>query len=380
MEPTVTHPVSVVPPQRRWFASCHAKHSAYSARVTPDDLTKWEFWTPNTKYQTWAVLVDVDTADARDRLTNPRLPTPSWIVLNPANGHAQAGWIIEPVAHGAQARPKPQQFLKAVADVLKRAVGGDPHFSGARCRNPFFSGYTVLWGPLEARSLGTLRKQLHASGLWEFEHQELSVRAQRLTKAYYRHGERNVAVFDAVRFAAYAGETDLESVAASVQMEGALAPNEVAAIIRSVEDWVGSKYSRGHEAWGSRHDWLAGIGRRGGLKGGRTKTGERLKALQGARAVRSAQAVLRAEEARMLRAEGKTFAAIAAQLKVSTKTVQRYLAQAVAKVRLDLNPERVAERIQRNWGPTVDDFLLGVKQWLTLEKETDPITTEVDTS
>ena len=48
------------------------------------------------------------------------------------NGHVQAGWIIEHVTVGPNARPAPIAFAEDVRAALAAAVGGAPAFTNRR--------------------------------------------------------------------------------------------------------------------------------------------------------------------------------------------------------------------------------------------------------
>lgn len=141
-----------------WFGVAAAKNGE-PHRAPRADLNKWPFWTPNPRDLCWVIVADIDHSDGDIRaLSCPAVP--SWVVVNPTNGHAQAAWVIEPVARGDRARTRPQDFLDAVASALSNAVGGDAHFVGVRCRNPLYSQASTWWGDVRPRSLGQLKSAL----------------------------------------------------------------------------------------------------------------------------------------------------------------------------------------------------------------------------
>ena len=109
------------------------------------------------------LVVDVDDEAALLNLMHPAVPEPTWIIENPATGHAQAGWAIEPVYRGEGARPWPIRYAEAVQRALDRLVDGDPCFTRYLVRNPAaeFPAGRVWWGRRASPwSLGDLKAHM----------------------------------------------------------------------------------------------------------------------------------------------------------------------------------------------------------------------------
>ena len=118
----------------------------------------------------WALIVDMDHDDSLLRIFAADVPRPSWIIEKGRNGHAQAGWIIEAVALGPNARQAPQDYAEDVRAALTLALGGDPQFRNRRAWNPSWTGWAtegkVFWGPTQPRSLGALKAEMTERGTW----------------------------------------------------------------------------------------------------------------------------------------------------------------------------------------------------------------------
>ncbi|WP_082220773.1 replication initiation protein [Luteipulveratus halotolerans] len=285
-----------------------------------------EFWEPNSARLTWVIAVDVDHSDGVARALWTAVPKPSWVVENPANGHTHAAWIIEPVSHGPNARLKPQRYLADVREALRDAVGGDPHFTGVRSRNPLWRHAITYWGPMSARSLGELARPLRSAGLWPSAvlRRPVSGDTSLGISGPIRRGARNVTIFEIAR---RADDPRAAAEAANRRCDPPLSPAEVASIVRSIlryrerrGGWEGSE-----ELPGSVREVLSEFGRKGGSAASEAQAQQRSMRAASGTAVRSAQATLRAEAARALQAQGSSTAEIAEALGVTIRTVQRAL-------------------------------------------------------
>lgn len=118
----------------------------------------------------WALIVDMDHDDSLLRIFAADVPRPSWIIEKGRNGHAQAGWIIEAVTLGPNARQAPQDYAEDVRAALTAACDGDRQFRNRRAWNPTWTGWAtegkVFWGPTIPRPLGTLRAEMIERGTW----------------------------------------------------------------------------------------------------------------------------------------------------------------------------------------------------------------------
>lgn len=344
----------MLPPEIARYYWAESKAGVSKSR-TPRVRVRYAFWTPNPRQVTWVILVDIDHDDALLRALWVLLPRPSWVVHNLTNGHAQAAWIIHPVSHGPTSRAHPQQFLRAVTHSLRLAVGGDPAFTGRRCRNPWFESdeVEVFWGPTEPRHLGELKADLVAAGLWVGRPltptqdggtgEGDALTAPALDAGPIVMGRRNVAVFDVCRFAAYEGR-DFAEVARDtnrVLCDPPMGEREVERIIESVSGWTG-RNPDGTKAEASERTHSGGPsdyvlaqkrrGRAGGMARSDAQTAQRRanqqKATERATLRRQAKAEGRAAEILRYAREGMSRSQIMAETGASESTVKRVLREA----------------------------------------------------
>lgn len=278
--------------------------------VRPAELPLWEFWTPNPTHPavSWVIVADVDWPDGGLRALSCPSP-PSWVVENTRNGHAQAGWVLsQPVSRGPRSRPKPQALLRLAAARLREAVGSDPCFTGARCRNPLFEGAAVRWGagpreldallqPLELMALVERRPEPEPRQHWGSDSRPTFPEGA----APLLPGARNRGVFDAVRLRAW-GTAAEAAEAANCRCKPPLGAAELGAIVRSVERWEREHGWEGDRAGVSEvwREFCAREGRKGGARNTRAQRAARAKGPAAASAVRAAEAAVRRAELREL--------------------------------------------------------------------------------
>lgn len=286
-----------------------------------------------------ALVVDVDRdggfagieADIFD--TIPREIAPSWIILTTKG--AQVGWMIETVDLRESARIKPIEYARAVGRALRTALDGDPAVdpvSAPRVRNPAYEGvYPIASGKPPVYSLGTLRKALQDAGLWvtpKFSHSDAA--ASVATTGVIAQGTRNVEVFNACRFAAYAGR---DHAAAAWDANDRCAPPlpaaEVQGIIRSVTRFMANGGRRSRLGTTplpeAMSELLSEMGRRGGLANTPAQRAARALGPAAAAEALKARTDTDARSAQKLRAQGHSAASICQRLKAARSTVYRWL-------------------------------------------------------
>lgn len=306
-----------------------------SEKVSPSHMGAFPFFTPPDCLCA-ALVVDIDRPFATLEIfdTLPAEIYPSWIIETPKG--AQAGWMIETVDLRESARTKPIEYARAVGGALRAALDGDPAVdpvSAPRVRNPAYEGTrAIAAGTPPIYSLGTLRAGLKNAGLWnppKFSPSDAA--AAVATTGVIVQGTRNVEVFNACRFAAYAGR---DHAAAAWEANDRCAPPlpaaEVKGIIGSVERFMASR-GRGYSGSGTMpmpgamYDFLSEIGRRGGLAN--TPAQRAARALGPAAAVEAlkTRTDTDAQAAQKLRAQGHSAASICQRLKAARSTVYRWL-------------------------------------------------------
>lgn len=308
----------------------------------PRSALRYPFWTPNTHSTLWVLAVDVDHDDAQDRYfaaRNAGLPPASWFISKAANGHGQAGYVIEAVATGPNARIAPQEYAEDVRRALTNALSGDHAFGNGRMWNPFCQEQRDLndvylaknnSGKLLVHSLGALSADLRAAGLWD-----TTTPLKTRQKAVHGRSEpaegRNVYVFDQARLRA-AGTVQQAADEANATLAVPLSEREVAGIVRSItkyEQRRGRPRGGASSMSGEERERQRERGSRGGSQNTARQVEQRKQALtkatSAASVVRSAESVGRHSQIRSLFEQGVPRKRIEEIVGCSESTVKRAL-------------------------------------------------------
>lgn len=328
------------------FRGGPTKHSAYPNRG--EEMSSFEFIQINPADYLNFLVVDVDQDDALIRLLHPAVPEPHWIIENPANGHAQAGWMIEPVLRGPGARPHPIRYAQEVQRALDLLTGNDAAFTRFLVRNPAAhspAGDVRFGRRPHPYSLGELRRHMQDySDPFDSEFSawpsSAALEAPQKPAAPDTITGRNNAIFYRTRselWRRYQDTGQLPALAESLDYAISL-NNDLPTPLpcREIRDLAASAVrqvtnGKGRPLRGTSNPWFAEKGRKGGKSTTRSK---RAAAVQNARKgtqTRTSQAKTSADVAGALRALGRTLAEIARELGKSIRTVQRYLSQAFVR-------------------------------------------------
>lgn len=303
------------------------------------------------------LVVDVDDEAALLNLMHPAVPEPTWIIENPATGHAQAGWAIESVYRGEGARPGPIRYAEAVQRALDRLVDGDPCFTRYLVRNPAaeLPAGRVWWGRRASPwSLGDLKAHMAeyidpfhdeaidgpAASAWDpgtgLLGQAGVPRAPVVDTA--TEVGRNTAIFRATRRWLWdqqqiRHQTPNEAAsiaharALNVQLPHPLSDGEVACLARSAVRQVNAGKGRPTSTSGSdsAHEYLSRMGRRGGKARTEAKARAAADNAGKARQARTDRAGQLRVKALRLRAAGATYRAIAEAVGRTARTVMTWL-------------------------------------------------------
>lgn len=325
----------------RRFRGGHSKHEAYPNRGRA--MQEYPFVQINPADFRNFLVVDVDRDDAELWLMHPSVPEPHWIIQNPENGHAQAGWMIDPVHTGAGAKEHPIRYADAVQASLDKLVGGDPAFTRYLVRNPVAfapAGRVVFGSRLEPYSLGELMRHMQQyrdpfEPDWNAWDPGQGFVPARIAFHHTEEGGRNNAIFYATRAELWRrfddgfAPTDEGSLEFATLLNAALPEplphREVREIAASAVRQVLRGKGRGRRST-TPNQYLSEMGRRGG----QSKSG----AKRDAAAENAVKATQKRQEtaaeasgiARALRALGHSLAEIARSIGRSVRTVQRYLA------------------------------------------------------
>ena len=346
-----------VTPAREWWRVARAKDTAtVSARTL--GLENWTYFVPNTNRSTWVIVADIDHADGDLRAWSCPA-APSWVIVNPQSGHAQAGWIIEPVSHGPRAREKPQQYLEAVESALRAEVGSDARFTAGRCRNPFYLAASVRWGHAQPRSLGTLKASLVEAGAWKPTNQLASTDSGSNAQPACAHarailpGERNVTVFEVARRAHNVEEA---AHAANDLCSPPLPEAEIKHIVASIERYRARQGipTRSTQRVSDTHrQWQSERGRRGGSRHTPAQRAGLAQGTHAAAQVRRTEAMMRrqhiVDQAAPLLDQGHSQRAVAAELGIPESTLRTALTHCSPSAQA---PEHSGNRPAHTLSPT----------------------------
>lgn len=198
------------------------------------------------------IVIDIDEdvrgiARSNGWTTAYNVPEPSYVLLNPLNGHAHVFFELEaPVALYDGARMHPLRYFAAAEDGLRRALRGDRGYAGFLCKNPWNDAWECLPGRLEKYTLGEL-----------IEYRQKPEATEEAVAEDYDSGTlRNCKMFDRLRKWAYtevSGYSDRAQWSEVVfrQAQGIntfstpLEPSEVRAIARSVAKWTWTRFGQG---------------------------------------------------------------------------------------------------------------------------------------
>ena len=92
------------------------------------------------------LVVDIDRPGAHFADEDALLPAFNVVMVNPANGHAHAAYVLDvPVGRHDAARLRPLRLLAAVERGLTRRLGGDRGYAGLLAKNPLHAHWRVEW-------------------------------------------------------------------------------------------------------------------------------------------------------------------------------------------------------------------------------------------
>ena len=251
------------------------------------------------------LVFDIDRPGALFAAEDANVAAPNWISINPENRHGHLGYELEiPVVTSEAGHAAPVRYAAAVEYAYRRALGADVTYSGLICKNPTHDRWWNHVQRVQPYDLGELAEWVELPAkLLPRQAEETSIgRNVRLFDSLRQWAYRNVRRYEkraewALACHAKAGELNTFDVPLDV--------TEVVHVGRSVEKWAWVKFDQ--EA-----------------------SDQRFSQRQAARGKLSGKARLAASEdkrtsAHMMRSEGMTQAAIAAELGVHVNTVAGWL-------------------------------------------------------
>lgn len=202
----------------------------------------------------WLVF-DIDDPHALFVFADKLLPRPQIIIKNPSNGHAHYAYkLTTPVGLWGESSVKAIQYLSAVQQALRKALGADRSYGGNLIKNPCHSEHeTYLTGSQPSYTLAELAEYLNL-------YEPISEPSASNDEGY----GRNVSVFNHVRFQAYPiAENYSQSQLETVLMEFAesynasfdvpLLYNELRHIVKSIAKYCKrADFTASHKAFSER--------------------------------------------------------------------------------------------------------------------------------
>ena len=95
-------------------------------------------------FRAWLIL-DIDKPNAAFACEDNGLPTPTFVAINPDNGHAHAGYALStPVCVTDAARIAPIRYLAAIEHAYTMQAGADVAFTGPLSKNPLHPRWRVM--------------------------------------------------------------------------------------------------------------------------------------------------------------------------------------------------------------------------------------------
>lgn len=285
-------------------------------QANPEGLVRW-------------VIFDVDRPGGALAWEDANLPVPTWVSVNPENGHAHICYgLSAPVRTiGNGVKQHPIRYLKAVRAAFSQKLGADGAYAGILTKNPYSSKWRTQWmGAMY--TLGDLEEYL-VGQLSDYKPPPACPGKQ-------ISAGRNVSIFDATRRWAYLEyfrqrhaslasakhwEDHVHDAASKVNrsLDAPLREQEVRHISRSIARWT------------QRHLLVA-------KDGFVQKQRERA---QKSSMARRKKADKKAEIAIKLRDEGKRPPEIALVMQASLSSVYRWLKQSTSKHVVAASPTEV---------------------------------------
>jgi hypothetical protein len=227
----------------------------------------------NPPAMTYWLIFDCDHCDA-ERWKRAGLPEPSFIVFDRDTGrHHVVYRLSAPVCTSERAHPAPIEYMRAVREALRVALGGDSGYVGLLTKNPLHPE----WGVIRSVTMPsyTLKDLARTVILCDVPKRRDSRGIDAECLAHVGRGGRNQALFDAVRYWSYQyGDNDnaIREYAdeCNALFPEPLEPNEVATVAGSVARYCNrvGRSKRQHSA-----EFLARQAARGCLGGRPSTTG-----------------------------------------------------------------------------------------------------------
>lgn len=198
-------------------------------------------------YTHWLIF-DVDKEQAAFAWQDCGFPPPTWVTINPENGHAHIVYGLKvAVCTSVNARIAPMRYLAAVYKAMAEKMDADKDYAGVLTHNPLHPQWRT-WVVCQSNTLYELGELADYVDLPPYsDHFKAK---QESEQENYAIG-RNVSLFDRVRFWAYKAIRHYRSGCRSIWEQAVLSQTEnlntfsvplsygeVKCIAKSISKWV----------------------------------------------------------------------------------------------------------------------------------------------
>lgn len=312
------HPVPHFTPERLARRPYCTDDPATGLRIRPQATAlRHSHIQANTPALRYRLVFDIDRPGALFAAEDANVAAPNWFTINPANKHGHAGYELEVAIVTSEAgRAAPVRYAAAVEYAYRRALGADVAYSGLICKNPLHDRWWTHLHRTEPYDLAELAD-------WVDLPTKLTPR-----QAEETHLGRNLRLFDSLRHWGYRNvrrfgrraEWALACLSKAGELNTFDVPlhaSEVLHVGRSVEKWIWTRF----DLAASDQRFSARQAARGTRNSAQAQA-DKGKASGKARAAASEDQRV---SARLMRGQGMTQAAIAAELGVSQQSVSGWL-------------------------------------------------------
>jgi hypothetical protein len=261
----------------------------------------------------WSIF-DVDREGGALAWEDARLPPPAWAAINRQNGHAHLVWgLVAPVlVDSPDMRQAPMRYLCAVEAAFRAKLEADPGYSGLITKNPAHPLWRVLRGPRIGYELGELAEWVDLpKHLPRRKPEQIGLgRNVTLFDWLRQYAYRNVRFYktDVRNFVLWQSHLNSKALERNGDFQQPLDGREVWHIAKSVSKWTWRRFDIAASDARFR-ELQAHRGRNGGVASGLS---------------RAAASEDKRASARLMRAQGMSLRAIAAELGVSHEIVRKW--------------------------------------------------------
>ncbi len=147
------------------------------------------------------LIFDVDRPESSYAWNDAGLPPPTWVAVNPDNGHSHIAYgLIAPVCRTEAGKAEPLRFAAAIEFAMTLALDADSGYAGLITKNPIHAHWHTFYPATEASNYGLYELAELA------EYVDLPKKLPRKAKTV--GVGRNISAFDSLRKWSYSAVRD----------------------------------------------------------------------------------------------------------------------------------------------------------------------------